>query len=85
MGVGLDVGQRDVDFGVFQLVVLIEASLTAVRFGAGPHCALVVSLNLIGIPAHPLALFVVAVTVAGVLVVLISMRGTSYLLSRLTS
>lgn len=68
--VGLHVREGEVDLWVFEFVVLVEAALAAVGLAAGLDGALVVPLNLIGVAPHPLALLVVAVAVAGELVVL---------------
>lgn len=83
--IALDVGQRDVDFWVFQFVVLVETALTAVRFGTGFDCALVISFYLIGVSAHSFSLFVIPLAVAHELLILVKIMGTSYLLNRLMS
>lgn len=80
--IALHIRQRDVYLGMLQFVVLVETALAAIRFGAGLDGALVISLYLICVPPHPLALLVVALAVAAELVVLNRHRGTSYLASR---
>jgi len=80
--VALHIRQRDVYFGMLQFVVLVETALAAIRFGASPDAALVISLYLICVPPHSLALLVVPLAVAAELVVLDRDRGTSYLASR---
>ena len=80
--IALHIRQRDVYFGMLQFVVLVETALAAIRFGASPDGALVISLNLICIPPHSLALLVVPLALAAELVVLDRDRGTSYLASR---
>lgn len=67
----LDVGQRQVDFRVLELVVLVETTLAAVRLGAALHGAFVVALDLISIAPHSLALLRVTVTETGELIVFV--------------
>jgi hypothetical protein len=68
--VGLHIGEGEVYLRVFEFIVLVETALAAIGLAACLDGALVVPLNLIGIAPHPLALLIVAVTVAGELVVL---------------
>jgi hypothetical protein len=67
----LDVGQRQVDLQVLQLVVLVQAALAAVGLRAALHAALVVPLNFVGVPAHALPLLGVALALTAELVVLV--------------
>lgn len=83
--VALHVRQSDIDFGVLQLVVLVQAPFRAVRLTAGLHAALVVSLDLIRVPPHSLALLVLALALADELVVLSRMGLTSYFRRRVIS
>lgn len=50
--------------------MLVETALATIGLAAGLDSALVIPLNLIGVAPHALALLIVAVTVAGELVVL---------------
>jgi hypothetical protein len=67
----LDIGQGEVDLEVLQFVVLVEAALTAIWLATGLDGALVVSLNLIRIPPHALALLLGALALTGELIVLV--------------
>ena len=80
----LDVGKGEVNLGVFQFVVLVEAALRPVGLPTHLHSALVVPLYLISIPAHPLALLVFVLALAHELLVLSRRDGTSCFLRRET-
>lgn len=59
--------------------MLVKATLAAVGLSAALHCALVVSLDFICVPAHPLALLSVALALAAKLVVLVLAEAGSQL------
>ena len=80
----LDVGKGQVNLGVLQFVVLVEAALRPVGLPTHLHRALVVPLDLISIPAHPLALLVFVLALAHELLVLSGEYGTSCFLRRET-
>ena len=80
----LYVRKGEVDLGVLQFVVLVEAALRAVGLPAHLHRALVVPFDLIGIPAHPLALLVFVLALAHELLVLSGGGCTSCFLRRET-
>ena len=81
----LHVRQRHIDLGVLQLVMLVQTPFRTVRLTAGLHAALVVSLDLVRVPPHSLALLVLAIALADELVVLSRMGLTSYFRRRVIS
>ena len=56
--VGLNVGEGEVDFWMLEFVMLVEASLAAIRLPANFDCALIISFDFISIPPHALGLLV---------------------------
>lgn len=60
--VSLYVGQGDIHLRMFELVVLVQAALGTIRLPTGLVHALVVTLDLVRVPSHPLILFVAPFT-----------------------
>ena len=76
--IGLDVRQTDVDFRVFEFVVLIEAAFWAIWLATSLNWTSVVSLNLICISSHPFDFIVHSLALAVKLFILI--RVSIYLI-----
>lgn len=84
-GDSMDVWQRYVDFGMLQLVVLVQTAFRSIGLGTVLSRTLIESLNLMGGASNSLILFLVALIAAKPFLFLLQKDGTSYLLRRMES
>ena len=60
----LNIGQSNINFWVFEFVVLVEAALATIRFCTYFHTTFIISFDLICITPHAFALLVIFITLA---------------------